>query len=56
MKYFPLHPSSRKVIQKLDVLSWEISTSSRDLSLETESFFIKTRIIHAVAETILEAC
>ena len=51
---FPIKYSNRNT--KLDVVVWEISTSSRIfLSPETELFFVKTHIIHALGEITSEA-
>ena len=52
---FPIKSLKSSSNTKLDVLVSEVSTSFSDfLSLETELFFIKTHIIHALAETTSE--
>ena len=53
---FAIKPLKSLSNTKLDVLVWEISTSSSDfLSPESETFFVKTHIINPQAETTSEA-
>ena len=53
---FPIKSLKSLSNTKLDVLVWAISPSCHDfLSQETELVFVKTHIIHVLAETTSEA-